>query len=209
MEQSPNTGLEKISKDLVRLSHGRLQKTLSPVIAPEKQLMVMIVGNHSAGKSSFINWYVGEDIQKAKVSIETIEVNMIMHGKRREEFNGYNALKLLPFLKDLVDPRSKTERYPGLLENLVLKSSTSRERDFENVIFVDTPGLADGNLRYKFDIEKVLEWFADRSDMVMVFFDPQGQALCKRTMNLVKHLYSKSQNKLNFVMTKGDIFESD
>ena len=25
---------------------------------------VMIVGNHSAGKSSFINWYIGEGIQK-------------------------------------------------------------------------------------------------------------------------------------------------
>jgi hypothetical protein len=106
------------------------------------------------------------------VSIETIEINMIMHGKKREEFNGFNAIKMLPFLKDLVHPVKKEERFPGLLENLVLKSSTSKEHDFENVIFVDTPGLADGNLRYKFDIEKVLEWFADRCDIVMVFFDP-------------------------------------
>lgn len=134
--------------------------------------MVMIVGNHSAGKSSFINWYVDEDIQKAKVSIETIEVNMIMHGRKREEFNGFNALNMLPFLKQLINPQTKTERFPGLLENMVLKSSTSTSKDFENVIFVDTPGLADGNLRYKFDIEHVLEWFADRCDMVMVFFDP-------------------------------------
>jgi ribosome biogenesis GTPase A len=32
---------------------------------------VMIIGNHSAGKSSFINWYIGEGIQKTGVAIET------------------------------------------------------------------------------------------------------------------------------------------
>lgn len=26
-----------------------------------------------------------------------------MHGKHRQEFNGYNALKVLPFLKELMD----------------------------------------------------------------------------------------------------------
>lgn len=32
---------------------------------------VMIVGNHSAGKSSFINWYIGERVVKTGVAIET------------------------------------------------------------------------------------------------------------------------------------------
>jgi len=45
------------------------------------------------------------------------------------------------------------------MENLILKSSASTEKNFENVIFIDTPGLADGNLKYKFNIEEVLEWF--------------------------------------------------
>ncbi len=76
---------------------------------------MLILGNHSAGKSSFINWYVEEDIQKAKVAIETIEVNIIMHGKCRQEFNGYNALKALPFLKNLMDHERRAERFPGLL----------------------------------------------------------------------------------------------
>lgn len=31
---------------------------MKQIVAPEKKLVVMIVGNHSAGKSSFINWYV-------------------------------------------------------------------------------------------------------------------------------------------------------
>lgn len=74
---------------------------------------------------------------------------------------------------------------------MTLKVSTSTEKDFENIIFIDTPGLADGNLRYKFNIDDTLEWLAGHSDMILVFFDPLGQALCKRTNNMIKHLFLK------------------
>jgi GTPase SAR1 family protein len=72
-----------VAKDLIKASGGTLSESLSGIRAPERKLIVMIIGNHSAGKSSFINWYVEEDIQKAKVSIETIEINLIMKGKAR------------------------------------------------------------------------------------------------------------------------------
>ena len=55
-----------------------------------------------------------------------------------------------------MDHERRSERYPGLLENLTLKSSISKAKNFENTIFIDTPGLADGNLKYKFDIEGTL-----------------------------------------------------
>ena len=55
-------GIEKVAKDLIKISDGKFQEELSGILAPERKLVVMIVGNHSAGKSSFINWYVGEDI---------------------------------------------------------------------------------------------------------------------------------------------------
>ena len=98
-----------------------------------------------------------------------------MNGRHKQEFNGFNACKVLPFLKELlVDNDRKVEKFPGLMENFILKSSTSTEKNFENVIFIDTPGLADGNLKYKFNIEEVLEWFSKRCDLVLTFFDPQG-----------------------------------
>ena len=90
----------------------------------------MILGNHSAGKSSFINWYVGRNIQETRVSIETIEINMIMHGKKRSELNGPNVTKLLPFMKELYDKNTKKERFPGLLNSLSVKTDTSTNRNF-------------------------------------------------------------------------------
>ena len=138
----------------------------------------MLIGNHSAGKSSFINWYIGEKLQKTHISIETIEINLIMHGASQTELSGHNVLKMLPFMEELYDKKTQEDTFPGLLNNMSVKTSCSRERNFEHIVFIDTPGLADGGLRYKFDVEKVYEWFAKHVDLICVMLDPIGQALC-------------------------------
>lgn len=55
-------GLEGIAKHLHKLSNGRQGGELAQIRAPQKKLYVMIIGNHSAGKSSFINWYLGDKV---------------------------------------------------------------------------------------------------------------------------------------------------
>ena len=134
----------------------------------------MIIGNHSAGKSSFINWYIGEKLQQTRVSIETIEINLIMNGAFATELSGHNVMKQLPFMEELYDKKTKKERFPGLLNNMTVKTSTSKARNFDQIVFIDTPGLADGGLRYNFDVEGVYEWFAKHSDLICVFLDPIG-----------------------------------
>lgn len=196
--------MEEIAKHLTNLSNGKLE--LGHVRAPQKKLYVMIIGNHSAGKSSFINWYIDEKLQQTKVSIETIEINMVMHGAFETELSGYNVKKELPFMEELYDKKTKTERFPGLLNNLTVKTSTSRERNFEQIVFIDTPGLADGGLRYKFDVDAVYEWFAQHCDLICVFLDPIGQALCQKTNKLVANLVEKNLCDVKFFMTKGDMF---
>lgn len=69
-----------------------------------------------------------------------------MQGLSSNEFSGFNSIEMLPFLKDLYDKEKKVEKFPGLLENLFIKSCTSNAKDFKNVILIDTPGLADGHL---------------------------------------------------------------
>ena len=61
-KQFNSIGLEQIAKHLSTLSNGRLTQC-NDIRAPQKKLYVMIIGNHSAGKSSFINWYIGEKLQ--------------------------------------------------------------------------------------------------------------------------------------------------
>jgi len=49
-------------------------------------------------------------------------------------------------MKALYDKKLKTERFPGLLQNLSIKTSPSTAKNFPNMVFIDTPGLADGGL---------------------------------------------------------------
>lgn len=97
-----------------------------------------------------------------------------MHGANHSELSGINTTKQMPFLKDLYDPDSKHERYDGLLKNLKIKTSPSVNRHFKNIVFIDTPGLADGGLEYRFDVEEVYMWFAKHCDLILVFLDPYG-----------------------------------
>merc|ERR1712115_285597 len=42
------------------------------------------------------------------------------------------------------------------------------------------------------------------TDMVFVFFDPIGQALCKRTLNIVEKICEKHPERMRFYLSKAD-----
>ena len=44
----------------------------------------------------------------------------------------------------------------------------------------------------------------EQADLIFVFFDPMGQALCKRTLNIVEKLSEKCSDKLLFYLSKAD-----
>jgi len=66
-------------------------------------------------------------------------------------------------------------------------------------------------LSCSYDIDNVLVKVADKVDLIFVFFDPHGQALCERTRRVVRAIASHPQNKikLTYVLTKIDTFKSD
>ena len=87
------------------------------LLAPRKKISVVLIGNHSAGKSSFINWYergqcggvcvshcashtcryVEEHVQKTGVAIETQGFTLVTSGKKRETLKGPATLHLFPY----------------------------------------------------------------------------------------------------------------
>lgn len=57
---------------------------------------------------------------------------------------------------------------------------------------------------YPFDVNRAITSFGEQADLVFVFFDPMGQALCKRTLNIVEKLSDKVADKLRFYLSKAD-----
>lgn len=87
-------------------------------MAPRKKVTVMIIGNHSAGKSSFINWYIEEHVQRAGVAIETqgeshlgvscindyfSGFTIVTTGRKRESLTGNATMHLYPHFKPLTE----------------------------------------------------------------------------------------------------------
>ena len=46
----------------------------------------------------------------------------------------------------------------GVVEYLATEISTSKQKRFNLVTFVDTPGLVDGDMKYPFDVDKAIIW---------------------------------------------------
>ncbi|KAJ8402616.1 hypothetical protein AAFF_G00366990 [Aldrovandia affinis] len=167
------------------------------LLPPRKKITVMLMGNHSAGKSSFINWYVEEHIQRTGVAIETQGFSFVTSGRKRESLTGNATLHLYPHFKPL-------QEFKGVSEYLSTEICTSRQKRFSLVTFVDSPGLVDGDMKYPFDVDQAILWLGKLCDLVLVFFDPMGQALCKRTLNIVEMLNDCQGDKLRFYLSKAD-----
>uniref|UniRef100_A0A674PPR1 Si:ch211-11k18.4 n=1 Tax=Takifugu rubripes TaxID=31033 RepID=A0A674PPR1_TAKRU len=167
------------------------------LLPPRKKITVMLIGNHSAGKSSFINWYVEEHIQRTGVAIETQGFSFVTSGRKRESLTGNATLHLYPHFKPM-------QEFKGVSEYLSTEICTSRQKRFSLVTFVDSPGLVDGDMKYPFDVDEVILWLGDLCDLILVFFDPMGQALCKRTLNIVESLNEKHGDRLRFFLSKAD-----
>jgi GTPase Era involved in 16S rRNA processing len=183
---------------------------------PRSKIMVMFIGNHSAGKSSFINYYVGEtDLLKENIAMETAEVTFISQGKSRVEWQPEATKRHYPFLQiaqsDLSSSRAQEYRDLQVCFDKHVRTivSTSQERLFPFIDLVDTPGMHDGKtLTLEYDVGKTIKYLADFADLVIVFLDPDKQALVKSTMECVGSLQEKNCQKMHYFITRADTLNS-
>lgn len=171
-------------------------------LVPRKRVNVMLVGNHSAGKSSFINWYIEESIQKTGVAIETSGFTIVHSGKKKDSWKGEASIEYFEWLDgvDKLDGGSVTP-------NIRTEICASKARQFSSVNFIDTPGLTDGQMEYPYPVDQVIMFFSDHCDLVLVFFDPIGQALCERTMGVVEKLNDQCADKVSYYCSKADTLD--
>ena len=48
--------------------------------------------------------------------------------------------------------------FVGVVDYLTTEISTSKQKKFSLVTFVDTPGLVDGDMKYAFDVDESILW---------------------------------------------------
>ena len=167
--------------------------------------MMLFLGNHSAGKSTLINWILGDaSIQDVGVAPTDDGFTLIAWGEKDEDISGPAALERLPG-----EFRPFAAFGPGFLSHLTLKLRT-RDR-LKDVLLVDSPGMIDsasGTTQRDYDFIKVVRMFAELCDMVYFLFDPDKPGTTGETVDVFAHCLRGKEFKLRVLMNKCDSFSS-
>lgn len=162
---------------------------------------VMLVGQYSVGKTSFIRYMLGRDFPGARIGPEptTDRFTCLINGPEERTIPG-NALSVHPDL-----PFRGLERFGvsflSRFEGSQLPSSVLR-----SVTLVDTPGILSGEKQRTnrgYDFTKVVSWFADRADLILLLFDAHKLDISdelKATIDVLKG----HEDKIRCILNKAD-----
>lgn len=166
--------------------------------------MVLVVGNHSSGKSTFLNHVLGEEIQRTGMAPTDDSFTILRYSDQREDRDGVAVVSNpeLPF----GGLRQFGRDFLSHFRMRLLPLSFLRD-----VTLIDTPGMidaADPEANRGYDFSAVVRWFAERADVVLVFFDPDRPGTTAESLTILTQALSGMDHKLLVVMNKMDNFRS-
>ena len=161
---------------------------------------VLLLGNHSSGKSTFVNHLLGVEVQKTGVAPTDDNFTIITHGPHETDRDG-------PSVVSNPDLPYEGLRHFGdqLVSHIRLKLQPAEL--LRNVTLIDSPGMIDEAKKENgrgFDFPGVVRWFAERADLVIVFFDPDKPGTTGETLQVFKESLNGIDHKLLIVLNKMD-----
>lgn len=165
---------------------------------------VLLLGNHSSGKSTFINYMLGADVQTTGVAPTDDGFTILTHGPTETDLDGHSVVgnPNLPY---------ESLRHFGdqLVSHIRLKL---RQSDLlRDVTLIDSPGMIDeakAESGRGFDFPGVVRWFAERADLVIIFFDPDKPGTTGETLRVFRESLNGIDHKLLIVLNKMDQFHN-
>lgn len=174
---------------------------------------VFLLGNHSSGKSSFINYVLKCKVQQTGVAPTDDGFTVIAAGERDVNQDGPSLIG---------DPDlgfSGLRAFgPSLIHHVVLK--IRKDLDIRDIMFIDSPGMIDsptdsisyvgngeGRRDRGYDFEGATRWFAERADVILLFFDPDKPGTTGETLSVLTNSLTGMEHKLHIILNKVDQFE--
>ncbi len=202
-------------KELQRQLQTKVKKKLESLFARYKmdfggidaslkwKPIVLIIGNYSSGKSTFINELVGQDIQRTGQAPTDDSFTIITSdpGLSGAETPGSTLVndEKLPFghFKQFGEK---------LISHICMKQISSPA--IENMAIIDSPGMLDATSENDrgYDYMKVLGEFAKMADLIVLMFDPHKAGTIKESYDAIRTtLPEKSgEHRIIFVMSRID-----
>ncbi|VUZ46124.1 unnamed protein product [Hymenolepis diminuta] len=170
----------------------------------ESTPMVLLVGQYSTGKTTFIRYLLGEDFPGMRIGPEptTDKFISIMHGEQSSIIPG-NAL--------VVDPKKQFRPLSSFGNNFLnrFQCSLLNNKVLEGISLVDTPGILSGEkqrLGRGYDLTGVIEWFAHHVDRIILLFDAHKLDISDEFKSVIEAIKG-NEDKVRIVLNKADMVD--
>jgi hypothetical protein len=176
--------------------------------------MISVLGTFSAGKSTFINHYLGDPLQNTGSQAVDDKFTVICYGTEHQTQalpgSALDADPRFPFYQ-ISDELEKVARGEGRRVDAYLQLKTSPSDKLNGRIIIDSPGFdadsqRDATLR-------LTDHIIDLSDLVLVFFDarhPEPGAMRDTLVHLVgQTIHRVDATKFMFILNQMDTTARD
>mmetsp|Transcript_50527 Transcript_50527/g.109690 ORF Transcript_50527/g.109690 Transcript_50527/m.109690 type:complete len:540 (-) Transcript_50527:271-1890(-) len=203
---SVTEGLQRLYKDrlLPVEQETQFHHFFSPALTDAdfaSRPMVMLIGQYSTGKSTFIRHLLGRDYPGLRIGPEptTDKFVAVVHGESDQVIPG-NALVVdssMPFTQ----LRHLGNAFLSRFECAKLNSPV-----LEGITLIDSPGVLSGEkqrIQRGYDMEEVVRWFSDRVDMILLLFDVSKLDISDEFRRVI-HSLKGNDHKIHILLNKAD-----
>lgn len=164
---------------------------------------ILFLGNHSSGKSTFINFLLGETVQKTGIAPTDDGFTVIAHGNQEEQSTGPAAARRSEITV------TELERFgPAFMARLKLKLLDNEQ--LRSMTLVDSPGMIDAATTAQargYDFMSAVRRFGESADLILFFLDPEKPGTTGETIAAFTNALSGMESKTLILMNKADTFD--
>jgi len=163
--------------------------------------MVLLIGQYSVGKTTFIKFLLERDFPGMRIGPEptTDKFAAVVHGMRERIIPGHAAAV------DRSKPFEALESFGGDFLNR-FEVSECNAPILEYITLIDSPGILSGEkqrLNRGYDFVKVISFWASRVDRILLLFDAHKLDISDEFRNAILALKGNS-DKVRCVLNKAD-----